>query len=407
LIWSPFLPIHFLGVSTEIIIEQKTGKKEFFVEEIILHGGIKELEELKKTLQERARYNAVLDSLDNGVDEQRLKIEKREKEIELEMNEEIKRRREDVVKPFYSEIAISEMGVQQVKDEKSKRRQELIDQMIEEEVGIYERKLENLEKQIKLLKQEEGVPYICTTRLFLAFFCPRTGKDALILVGGLVFLLLVLPMLLYFGVYGGNDQQMLMAIYLVLIVFFYTIYLLINNLVKDKYLLGINKLLKLMEECEKLEAYRKKRLKELENIPDSSLDLNEFDEEIGRLETEIVELNRQRDLALVNFDSDEQLQIEIGKQVKERYRLELEQMNNVLQEAISTYSKMQKEYNDFLDEKNLEGNYDQLIRLEPGIFSTKVIDELIFFITHGGAENIRDAIMMRNKKKESGDTSEV
>ena len=377
------------------------------MEETLLHGGTKELEELKKTLQEKARYNAVLDSLDNNVEEQRLKIEKREQEIELEMNEEIKHHREDIVKPFNNEIAISEIKIKQVKDEKNKKRQELIDQIIEDEVGVYKKQQENLENQIKLLKQEERVPAICTTRLFLAFFCPRTGKDALILVGGLVFLLLVLPMVLYFGIYGGNDEQMLTTIYLVLIVFFYTIYLLINNLVKDKYLIGINKLLKLMEECEKLDAQRKKRLKELENIPDSSLDLKEFDEELGRLETEMAELNRQRDLTLVNFDSDEQAQLQLGKQVKERHGAELEQMNQVLQEALNSYRNMQKEFNDFLDEKNIEGRYDQLIRLEPGILSIKVIDELIFFICHGGADNIRDAIMMRNKKLEAGDTSEV
>ena len=377
------------------------------MEEIILHGGTKELEELKKILQEKARYNVVLESLDNGVEEQRQKIEKRTKEIELEMNEEIINRREEVLKPFHDEISVCEVDAQKVRDERGRKRKELIDRMIEEETGIYEKRKQNLEKQIKLIGQEEGVPAICTSRLFLAFFCPRTGKDAMILVSGLVFILLILPMVLYFGVCGGNDRQMLTTIYLVLIVFFYTVYLLINNLVKDKYLIGINKLLKLLEESEKLEAHRKQRLQELENIPDSSLDLNEFDEEINRLESVIKELNHQKDMALVNFDSDERLQIEIGMQVKEKHKAELEQLNRNLEAALSDYDKMQKEYDNFLNEKNVEERYDQLIRLEPGIFSTKVIDELIFFICHGGAENIRDAVMMRNKKKGSGDTSEV
>ena len=370
--------------------------------EDILLGGEKELLELKKTLQEKERYNAVLDSLDASVMEQKEKIEKRKQEIELEMKAEIKRRREEIAKPFYDEIAVCEVEVQKLSDERSRKRQELIDQMIREESEMYEKRKKNLEKQIKLVGQEEGVPAICTSRLFLAFFCPRNGKDALILVGGLVLLLLVLPMGLYFGAYGGNDKQALTTIYLVLIVFFYTIYLLVNNLVKDKYLLGINKLLKLYEESEKLDASWKKRTKELENIPDSALDLQEFDSEINRLESVIGELTGQKDLAVRNFDSDERAQIDIGKQVQEKYRPELDQMRAVLEDATNSYDKMQKEYDKFINEKDIEYKYGSLIRVEPGIFSTKVIDELIFFICHAGADNISSAVMMRKRKSESG-----
>ena len=368
------------------------------MEDTILHGGEKELLELKKTLQEKNRYNAVLDSLDAAVEEQKEKIEQRKKEIEQEMNLEIARRREEVAKPFYEEIAACEVELQKVRDEKARKRQELIDQMIREEAEMYEKRKANLDKQMKLVGQEEGVPAICTTRLFLAFFCPRTGKDALILVAGLLMLFLVLPLVVYFGAYGGNDRQALTSIYLVFIVVFYTLYLLINNLVKDKYLVGINKLLKLLEDREKLEAHRKQRVKELENIPDSSLDLSEFDVELNRLEAVIEELNKQKDLAVVNFDSDQRLHVAIGQEIKEKFNPELDQMRAVLEDNISSYDNMQKEYNKFLDEKNIEQKYDILIRMEPSIFSQTVIDELIFYITHGDAENISKAIVKRKKK---------
>lgn len=366
--------------------------------EDILLGGERELQELKKTLQEKNRYNAVLDSLDDAVEQQKGKIEKRKAEIEQLVSVEVKRRREEVAKPFYDEIAACEVDIQKVTDERARKRQELIDKMVREETEIYEKRKKNLDKQIKLVSQEEGVPAICTSRLFLAFFCPRTGKDALILISGIVLLLLVLPMVLYYGVYGGNDQQLLLTIYLVLIVFFYTIYLLINNLVKDKYLVGINKLLKLFEEKEKLEAHRKQRLKELENIPDSALDLQEFDEELNRLQLVVGELTGQKDMALVNFDSDERLKLEIAKQVQEQYKPELDQMRQALEESMGSYDKMQKEYDKFLNEKNIEERYDHLIRLEPEIFNEKVIDELIFYITHTDADNIRSAVMKRKRK---------
>lgn len=368
------------------------------MEEPILHGGEKELLELKKTLQEKNRYNAVLDSLDTAVDEQKLKIEKRKDDVEKEMNLEVKRRREAVEVPFYEEIASCEVELQKAKDERGRKRQELIEQILEEETEMYEKRRENLEKQRKLIGQTEGVPGICTTRLFLAFFCPRNGKDALILIIGLLILFLVLPMVVYFGAYGGNDSQALTTIYLVFIVVFYTLYLLINNLVKDKYLVGINKLLNIMGELDKLEAHKKQREKELEELPDSALDLGEYDAEVKRIQDVIEELQKQKDLAVMNFDSDERLHIAIGQEVQEKFKPELDHMRAVLEESISSYERMQTEYNNFLDEKRIEERYGILLQAEPDIFSQTVIDELIFYITHSDAETISKAIVKRKKK---------
>lgn len=368
------------------------------MEESILHGGEKELQELKKTLQEKNRYNAVLDSMDAAVEEQKNKIEQRKADIEQEMNLEIKRRREETVARFYTEIAECEVQMQKAIDERERKRQELIDEIIREETEMYEKRKENLDKQIKLVGQVEGIPGICTTRLFLAFFCPRTGKDALILVSGLLLLFLLLPLGIYFGVYGGNSRQTLTAIYLVLIVVFYTLYLLINNLVKDKYLLGINKLLSLLDESAKLDAERKKRLKDLEEMPDSALDLSEFDAEVNRLQAVIEELGKQKNIALADFDSNQKLQLEIANAVRENFKPELDQMKAVLDDAINSYEKMQSEYNRFLDEKCIEEKYGILLRTEPDIFSQTVIDELIFYLVHGDAENISKAIVKRKMK---------
>jgi len=373
-------------------------KEGCFMEDSILHGGVAELQELKNTLQEKNRYNVVLDSMESAVEEQREKIEQRKKEIELAMNEEIKRRRELVAKPFYDEMESCEEEMRKATENREQKRQELIEQRIQEETAMFEKRKENLEKQIKLVGQEEGVPGICTTRLFLAFFCPRTGKDAVILVIGLVLLLLVLPLTIYFAGFGGNDRQTLTTIYLVLIVVFYTLYLLINNLVKDKYLVGINKLLKLLEESAKLDAHIKRRVEELKGGSGASLDLSEYDAEVTRLQAVIEELGRQKNSALANFDSDQKLQLDIANEERERHKPELDHMRAILEENMSTYENMQMEYNRFLDEKAIEQKYDILLRVEPDIFNQTVIDELIFYITHGNADNISKAVMKRKKK---------
>ena len=114
------------------------------MEESILHGGEKELLELKKTLQEKNRYNAVLDSMDAAVDEQKQKIVQRKADIENEMNLEVKRRRDAEAAPFYEEIASCEVELQKARDERNRKREELIGQMLSEEKEMYEKRKENL-----------------------------------------------------------------------------------------------------------------------------------------------------------------------------------------------------------------------------------------------------------------------
>ena len=368
------------------------------MEDTILHGGEKELLELKNILQEKNKYMAVVDSLTTAVEEQRLKIEKRKAEVEKEMALEIQHQRDMIAVPFLEEIVSNEAELQKVLEERKKKREEFIVALIAEETKMYKKKKEELEAQRKRIGQVEGVPAFCTSKLFLALFCPRNGKDAMVLMTGIFMVFIVLPMVLYFCLYGGNDKQALTIIYLAVVVIFYTMYLLINNLVKDKYLIGINKLLKIKEELEKLDVYRKKREKELENIPDSSLDLGEFDEAAKRLKTAIGDLNKQKELALLNFDSDDQRQIAIGQVIQDKFKQELEQMRNVLKDNIASQKKMKQEYSRFLDGHKIEERYGILQQLEPSIFNQSVIDELIFFLTHSDAENIGKAIIKRKQK---------
>ena len=103
-------------------------------------------------------------------------------------------------------------------------------------------------------------------------------------------------------------------------------------------------------------------------------------------------------MALLNFDSDERRHIAIGQEVQEKFKPELDHMRAVLDDNISSYEKMQQEYNKFLDDRRIEERYGILLQAEPDIFSQTVIDELIFYLTHSDAENISKAIIKRKKK---------
>ena len=368
------------------------------MEKDILLCGEKELQELKKIILERNRYKAVLNTLNEEIEHRKEAIEQWKQGVEKEVLAEEQKRRNEVVKPFLDEIAVCEAEVARVMEERDKKRRELIDALIREENEKYEEKKKILEDDIVETRKEEKVPSICLTKVFLALFCPRTGKDVLVLIGGIVLFLLVLPLGIYYGIYGGGDKSVLTTIYLLDIIFFYTGYLLINNLVKDKYLVGLKKILALLAEQEKMEIRRKQKLKELENVPDSSLDLGEFTEELDRLQAVIGEVKNQSDLALINFDSDERLKQQIAKEVWESRHSEQVQLEQALEETRTSYDKCKSELEKFKQDKKMEETYDTLLRIEKNIFNVDVIDELIYILRNGDAENIRSAIFKRQKK---------
>ncbi len=377
--------------------KEQYGKEGQLVEKDILLGGEKELKELKKTLQEKERYGSVIDSLKNEVETQKQMIEFRKQEIDQEVEEEKQQRRDIMIKPYYDKLAVCEVGIQKIQDEREKKRQEMIETIRKEEAQRFDEQKQELEERIQQIQKEENIPSVCLSRPFLAFFYPRTGMDALILVSGIILLLLVFPMGIYYGVYGGDNKLALTTIYLVTIVFFYTLYLLVNNLVKDKYLVGLKRILNLVAEQEKLEIRKKQRMAELEQIPDAELDLQEFDEQAEQLRSEIAEVEELRDQALINFDSDERTKLDIAAQVQQRYAEEMEQMRKSLADSMSSLENMKLEYEKFVEDKGLKDKYKSLLRMESGIFNIKVIDELLFILGNGDAENISGAIMRRKR----------
>ena len=369
------------------------------MEKDILLGGEKELKELKKTLQEKERYGDVMDSLKSEIESQKQVIEERTQEIEQEIAEEEQRRRELIMKPYYDKMAVCEADIQKAKNEREEKRLELIEQIKKEEAKHFEEQKQELEDEIAAVKEEESIPSICLSKPFLAFFWPRTGTDALILVSGIVLLLLVLPFGIYYGVYGGDNRLVLTSIYLVTIIVFYTLYLLINNMVKDKYLLGLRKIMELTAEKERLEIRKKQRMAELErNIPEEELDLHEFDEKITQFRMELSELEELRDLALMSFDSDERVKLDIATQVQQRHAEEMVQLRKALSDSMASLENMKQEYEKFIADRGLKNKYNSLLRMERSIFDINVIDELLFILGNGDAENISGAILRRKRR---------
>lgn len=364
----------------------------------ILQCGEKELQKLRERLQQSEEQKKVLNAFELRVRKQQEKLEQQEAEIDKEIKEAEKTQRLEIAKPYNEEITALEAQVDGIMAARAAKREEEIRKRIKEETQKAAEKKRAYEKQLQEIIKAENIPDICTSKAFLACFFPKSFTDVLILLAALLCIFAVLPCAIYFGLMQNRGSAALSGLYLVITVFFYTGYLLVNNLVKEKYMVSLKKINTIRAEKQKLEQDTKRRLQEIEKLPDSALNLTEFEEDVAQLQQAIEGKKREMMIAVQNFDSDTALKNEMATLIRDSYRQEMESLKSSLEKLKVSYMKKKEEADKFKQSIVTDKWYEPLANLEKDIFKISVVDEMILYMKHGGAETIAEALVRRKTK---------
>lgn len=364
----------------------------------ILQCGEKELQKLKERLQQSEEQQKVLYAFELRVKKQEEHIEQQEAAIEKEIKDAEKTQRLEIAKPYNEEIAAIEAQIDGIMAARNSKRQEEIQKRIREETAKAAEKKLAYEKQMQDIIKEDNIPDICISKPFLACFFPKSMTDVLILLVALLMIFAVLPCGIYFGLMQSRGPAALSGLYLVITVFFYTAYLLINNLVKEKYIVSLKKINTIRAEMIQLEQDTKRRLQEIEKLPDSALNLTDFEEDMAHLRQEIEEKKRARMVAVQNFDSDTVLKTEIATLIRDSYKQEVDSAKRSLEKLQASYMKKREETEKLKQSIITDKWYEPLVRVEKDIFKISVVDEMLLYMKHGGAETIAEAILRRKSK---------
>lgn len=364
----------------------------------ILQCGEKELQKLKERLLESEEQQKVLQAFELRVKKQEEKIEQHTEEIEKEIKEAEKTQRLEVSRPYNEEIAALEKQLDGIMAARKEKREEEIRKRIKEETQKAAEKKLLFDKQMQDIIKEDNIPDICLSKPFLACFFPKSMADALILLAVLFFIFAILPCAIYFGLMQSRGTAALSGLYLVITVFFYTMYLLINNLVKEKYMVSLKKINTIRAEKLKLEQDTKRRLQEIENLPDSALNLTEFEDDVAQLRQKMEEKKKERMVAIQNFESDTTLKNEMAALIRESHKQETESLMHGLEKLKTSYMKKREETNKLKLSITTDKFYEPLVRIESEIFKISVVDEMLMYMQHGGAETIAEAILRRKSK---------
>ena len=233
--------------------------------------------------------------------EKSLASEKKAVADSIEMT--IRKRKSEITDSYDSQIEQTQVQLRKVKAKREKAKNQGMKERMDEETADVREDNRRLSTELKTLFRQHDVPRFCNTRFFYALYYTRGLREALIFLITLVICFAAVPL----GVYHliGQERTLWLAgIYIVDILVFGGIYFAINNHVKLRYHETLRQGRKIRNQI----RAGKKKIKAIKNSirKDKNEDmygLEDFDENIARLEAEKKEIADQKQDALTNFEN--------------------------------------------------------------------------------------------------------
>ncbi|NLK27814.1 MAG: hypothetical protein GX306_05670 [Clostridiales bacterium] len=270
----------------------------------LLTGGVETLNVMKDHLLDlqgtQAQYNTLL----QGEKQLAKKVEDLEKDLSEEIQRTTKKRRQEIEETFDDQISKTKAKIKKTKDKRDKYKNSKVSERISEETAFLREENKKLKQEAKAIFRSKHIPSICNSKIFYALYLPKAFTDFLILLVTLVIILLAIPCGIYFLVLPEEKIPYLIIIFIITAAIFFTLYVLIGNHTKDKHLeefRQVNGIRKNIRANKKKIAVIKRNIKK--DRDESSYGLENFDEELHKLEKEAADILEQKKEALEVFDS--------------------------------------------------------------------------------------------------------
>lgn len=270
----------------------------------LLSGSVETLNEIKKNLLELRGYQTNSETLSGEEEKLEKSINSLEKSITEEIQTTTKKRRDEIEDTFDKQIDKIRTKMKRTKEKRDKRKNAKMSERIDMETAPIKGENKNLKIEAKALLQQKHIPSFCNTKLFYALYSPSCFTDLFITLIAIAVILLALPCGIYFLVLPSKKILYLIIIYVITVLIFGGLYLIIAHNTKDKYqedIKQIKALRKNIRSNKKKIAGIKKNIKK--DRDESGYGLQNFDEEITKLEKEASDILVQKMEALDTFDN--------------------------------------------------------------------------------------------------------
>jgi hypothetical protein len=305
------------------------------MESNILFQGVSELFVVKDIIVELNENKEKRDNLE--LDERKLEkvVTLREKSISDEINGTTKKRKEEIESAYDVQADKIKAKIKKIRNKKEKSKSKKISERIELETEDLKAEYKEISLKVKDILREYNIPSFCNSNLFFSLYLPKGFGDFFRIFICLLIALFILPCGIYFYILPVEKIFYLVLVYVVIVVILLIIYMLIENYVKDKHIIGLKEIRVLRSELKKNKKKQNKVIKSIKKDKDESIyKLENFDQELQELDKELEVINEQKRESLVVFDNT--TKYEISNEIKSRYVEELEafkvDLDNVIKE---------------------------------------------------------------------------
>lgn len=356
----------------------------------ILHGGIDELNTIKEKVLELTGYqekNAELIKEEARLDKL---IDSKGKDLNDEITSTLKKRKSELTATYETQLANLNARNKKVKAKKEKDKGAKVSERIEEETLELRDKNKALALEIKTKLKADKTPRICNTTLFYALFMPRTIIEFLIFLASLLVAFLVIPFGIYLLFFAEKFGELALAIiYVILILLIGSLYLAVNNKVKEKHLDTIRAVRLLRNQYHRNLKNIRDIQKGIRNDSDeSAYGLEQYDDELNEIASEIQRITEEEKEALNTFETVTTPQIK--EEINSRYESELTSLREKQKETDIEQKKTEEKVKEL--SLMMSKQYEAYLGKE--MLTVVKLDKLISRISKGEAANIGEALAM-------------
>lgn len=364
------------------------------MENAILHAGIEELNTIKEHVLELEGYqdrNAELLKEETRLDKL---IDSKEKDLNDETETTLKKRKNELIDTYESQLGTLSARSKKIKAKKEKDKGAKVTERIAEETAELREKNKELALEIKTKMKADKTPKLCNTTLFYACFMPKSLLEFLIFILGLFVVFLAIPFGIYQLPFAKKYGEIALAIiYVILILLVGSVYLAINNKVKEKHLDTLRAVRGLRNQYRRNVKNIRDIQRGIKNDSDeSAYGLEQYDEELAEINAELQRVTEEEKKALNTFETVTTPQIKA--EIKGRYEEELMNLREKYKETCAEQKNMEEKVKDF----SLMMSKQYEAYLGKDMLTVSKLDKLISRIQKGEAADIGEALALEKNK---------
>ncbi|WP_310602230.1 hypothetical protein [Anaerosporobacter sp.] len=341
------------GSDVEETIVEKLQEQKLQIQDVrwsydninLLSSGIDKLVDLQSHLNDLKIYRENVKQLVVEDEDLERIIVAKERTIEDEVDNVIKKRKAEVSATFDSQLDNTKADIKKVKTKREKKKNKKVSERIQEETADLRSENAQLKDDISMVGKNNRVPRILNTRLIHALYYPKGWVDIGIDLICILVLFVLVPNIIFHCIVKVDKPIVMGCIYFGVILIFGAIYLALNAKLKNKYHETFKKVKEIRT---KILANRKSMNKIKRSVKrdkdESNYGLEKYNKEITDLEETIEIITNKKKEAIAEFENTSKAII--ANEIREKNKpelLNLQQKHEEVHELSKEYSSKVKE----------------------------------------------------------------